>query len=79
MSKNITQTKQIILYKEEFFMKIDTNTKDLYYMCTGSYYANFDFNICECNVCNSGLCPLALRCDMMLLSQNMILEGGLMI
>lgn len=55
------------------------NAKDICYMCIDSYYANFDYSICKGNVCNSGLCPLALRCDMMLLSQNMILEGGLMI
>ena len=60
-------------------MKICKNTKDLFYMCITGGYATFDFLICESNVCTSGLCPLFLRCDMILLSQNMILEGGLMI
>lgn len=55
------------------------NAKDLFYMCISSYYARFEFEICKDNVCNSGLCPLSLRCSMMILAQNMILEGGLMI
>lgn len=45
--------------------------KDLYYMCLSPY----NFDICKDNVCYSGLCPLNLICKLIILSQNMILDG----
>lgn len=45
--------------------------KDIYYLCISAY----SYNICKDNVCSSGLCPLKLICDLILISQNMILGG----